>query len=155
VESRDDPELPAWTLAALSGSPAAPFDAYPLVTVDSDGWPHVALLSWGEVVVRTGVGLMLALWPASTTTRNLERTGQAILDVAGEGGVLHIRLRARRCAGRGDTQLAVFVASIEDARHDLVSYATIAHGVKFELRDPRTIDRWQDVRRALATIECE
>ena len=48
-----------------------------LLTVGPEGWPHVALLSAGEVLAATPEEIRLALWPSSQTTANLRRTGQA------------------------------------------------------------------------------
>lgn len=52
-----------------------------LVTVDDDGWPHIALLSAGEVVLERPDGARLALWPDSTTSANLIARRLALLAV--------------------------------------------------------------------------
>jgi hypothetical protein len=141
-----DDRLPGWAVAVLSAEPTRPYDAYPLVTVDEDGWPHVALLSWGELLPKGDTHVMLALWPASSTRRNLERTGRAVLDIAGEGGVLHVRLRVENCVPPVETPLAVFSGFVTGARHDVVAYASITHGPRFDLLDERVHDRWLQVR---------
>ena len=50
-----------------------------VATVDEAGWPHYALLSYFEVVARDRTTLRLAPYTASTTTKNMRRTGKLSL----------------------------------------------------------------------------
>src|SRR5215207_8686012 len=50
-----------------------------LLTTTEAGWPHLAMLSVGEIVAAGARELRLALWVNSTATTNLARTGQATL----------------------------------------------------------------------------
>src|SRR5437879_3989755 len=65
-----------------------------LLTVGPEGWPHVALLSAGEVLAATPEEIRLALWPSSQTTANLRRTGQATLTFIQQEGAYYAQLEA-------------------------------------------------------------
>src|SRR5437868_382048 len=52
-------------------------DVIELLTVGEEGWPHVALLSVGEVLAASDTEVRLALWPDSQTTANVRRTSRA------------------------------------------------------------------------------
>lgn len=56
-----------------------------LVTTTDDGWPHVAMLSVGELTAVEPHRPRAALWPSSTATANLRA-----------------HERSRRCAARRD-----------------------------------------------------
>ena len=50
-----------------------------LATVDAEGWPHLAYLSAGEVLVHSLRRVSVCLWPASRSTANLQRAGRGVL----------------------------------------------------------------------------
>lgn len=56
-------------------------EAMMLLTVTEDQWPHIAMISVGEIVALDEKNLRLALWPGTTTTGNMIRTGKATLAV--------------------------------------------------------------------------
>lgn len=56
-------------------------EAMMLLTVTEDQWPHIAMISVGEVVALDEGNLRLALWPGTTTTGNMIRTRKATLAV--------------------------------------------------------------------------
>ena len=80
------------------------------------GWPHLAMVSVGELVVAADGRLALALWPTSTCAANLARTGRATLAVVTDGLAFSLRchvddeLRDHRRGGPGD-------AGVRVARH--------------------------------------
>ena len=67
-------ELPSEAVSLLSGdaSPARLGTVIPVLTVDAAGFPHVALLSPGEILVVTPGAVRLAVDQRSTTARNIE-----------------------------------------------------------------------------------
>jgi hypothetical protein len=67
-------DLPPEALAMLSGDdPRGQLGKIiPLVTVDGEGFPHVALLSPGEVLAVESQALRLALYEKGTTLRNIK-----------------------------------------------------------------------------------
>ena len=116
-----------------------------LSTVDSDGWPHAALLSAGDMVVMPVGRIRFALFPQSTVTSNLEREGRLTISLSLDGGICELRLRARRLAHSApDVPLAFFEAEIETVRQHVAPYATVAGGITFLLHDPQAVlPRWQ------------
>lgn len=112
-----------------------------LVTTAPDGWPHVAMLSAGEVLA-TGPGeVRLALWPGSGTTSNLAHSGRSLLMVVAGNASYYVRLAARR---GGDLSLshgprAFFVATVDDVLEDVVGYAEITSGIVFRLKEPASV----------------
>jgi flavin reductase (DIM6/NTAB) family NADH-FMN oxidoreductase RutF len=119
-----------------------------LTTTDETGWPHMALLSVGEVLALSASRVALALWPRSSTTVNLERTGQGLLTVVRPGQCLHLRIASRRVGDVTVTggSLARFTCEVQSAHVDDVSYAKIATGIVFSLVDqPLVLARWREV----------
>lgn len=54
-------------------------EAFMLLTVTEQNWPHTAMISAGEIIALSPTSLRLGLWGNTTTTRNIIRTGQATL----------------------------------------------------------------------------
>lgn len=124
-----------------------------LVTVTGDGWPHIAMVSVGEVVATGDESLRLALWPGSTATRNVTPSGNATVAAVVDGTSYSLRLAVTR-AGEVETplagQLARFEAHVEGASADEAPYAVLESGVRFRLKDPPAVlARWAELREAL------
>jgi hypothetical protein len=150
-----DPVVPAALRALLDSDDLASAEGFTmlLVTVSEDRWPHLAMLSVGEVVADGDESLRLALWPGSTATRNLTPGGHATLAAVVEGTSYALRLAATR-AGEVSTplagELARFGARVEGATADEAPYAVLESGVRFRLKDPdETRARWAELRAAL------
>ena len=136
-------ELPApvWELLDGRDLPGRVGLTWLLVTVAEDGWPHVAMLSVGEVLAVGPGSLRFALWPGSRTTANLERTGHGLLMGVVEGAAYYVRLQARRGADlsvRGRPR-AFFLVEVEEVLEDTVGYATITGGIGFRLNQPEQV----------------
>jgi hypothetical protein len=116
-----------------------------LSTIDSDGWPHAALLSAGDMLVMPPRRIRFALFPQSTVTSNLEREGRLTIALSLDGGICELRLRARRLAhSTPDVPLAFFEAEVETVRQHVAPYATVTEGITFSLHDPQSVlPRWQ------------
>lgn len=116
-----------------------------LGTVDSDGWPHAAVLSAGDMVVMPSRRIRFALFPQSTVTSNLEREGRLTIALSLDGRICELRLRARRLAhSTPDVPLAFFEAEVETVRQHVAPYATVTTGLTFSLHDPQAVlPRWQ------------
>ena len=122
-----------------------------LLTVTDDGWPHVAMLSVGEVLSTSPRGLRVALWPTSTTTANLTRAGQATLAFVHANTAYSLRCSARRAPDirpAPEGPLAVFELRIEAVLEDVAPYAELTGGVTYRLKEPEQV--WP---RRHATIE--
>jgi hypothetical protein len=124
-----------------------------LATVTEDGWPHLAMLSVGEVVATADASMRLALWPGSTATHNLTPSGCGTLSAVVDGTSYSVRLAVSR-EGEVETplagQLARFEARVEGASADEAPYAVLESGVRFRLKDPEAVlARWAELREAL------
>src|SRR5262245_53297245 len=76
-------ELPADMLDRLSGRDleAVASKVIQIFTVDAQGWPHPALLSYFEVVAIDSRRIRLATYGSSTTSSNMRRSGKVTLVV--------------------------------------------------------------------------
>src|SRR3954452_6941339 len=94
VSRRIGDTLPDQLTEALSGTDLASQigRTYALLTADERGDVSVALLSAGEVVATDDRRLRIALWPGTTTTRNLQHTGRGTLASIEPEGSFYVRL---------------------------------------------------------------
>jgi len=124
-----------------------------LLTTDDEAWPHVALLSVGELVAVDAHTLRAGLWLHSSTSKNLTRAGRAMLTLIAGGNGYYVRLAAQRGPDLdlgADGRLAYFVLRVEDVQEDSADYATLTSGVTFRLKDPaQVVPRWQHTVDAL------
>ncbi len=124
-----------------------------LLTVREDGWPHVAMLSVGEIAAPAPHRVRMALWPGSRTTANLTRDGRATLAVVHEGAGWYVRGSARRGEDlmlSSGQRLAGFELSVDEVLVDEVAYAVITAGITFRLREPQQVlPRWRETIEAL------
>lgn len=118
---------------------------YLLLTAAGDGWPHVAMLSVGELLAGAGPNLGLVLWPGSQTTASLTENGIATLMAVVPPATYYLRLRGRRLADAPvqAKPRAIFAAVVEEALEDVVAYAEVTAGIDFKLADvDATISAW-------------
>ncbi len=124
-----------------------------LLSETEDGWPHLALLSIGEVLALSPDRLRLALWPQSTATANLTRRGRATLALVHEAASYSVRLSAERgedLSVSNDYELATFDAQVTEVFEDVAPYATLTSGITYQLHDPEAVlARWEKTLRAL------
>ncbi len=153
-----EPVVPASLAVAVGrGAEAAEGLTLLLLTVREDGFPHVAMLSAGEVVARDARRLAIALWPSSTAATALARTGRATMAAVLDGVGWSLRLEAREAAAVETPlsgRLRRFEATVVAATADEAPYAVLGSGVTFRLTDPHpTLRRWAQVRAALEAAE--
>jgi hypothetical protein len=146
--------LPAALMPLLDGRDLSSREGLTVLalTVGAEGWPYVAMLSVGEVLAAGDREIRLAMWPGSTSTANLTRTGQATLMLVHEGVGYYLRLSAQRLADLtiGGAPRAFFRATIEEVLEDVVAYATITSGLTFRLVDrAKVLPGWEETVRAL------
>lgn len=141
-------------IAAAEGSGA--LEAVELITVDEDGWPHVAWLSAGELVATGPSTIAACLWPSSRTRANLRREGQGLLQAVVRGEVVKLRVRARelRQIVAEGLELTAFVLEVQAHEQDAVGYAEVLGGPRYRLhRDPDAVlTRWRTQLRALTDL---
>jgi hypothetical protein len=129
-------------------------DAFTMLVITDDGsWPHLAMVSRGEVVYGGERQLGLALWPESTACRNLTARGRAVLAFVLGGIAYTLRMAAVRLSDLSlapNPPLACFRLSVEGVTGDRPPYAVLESGVRFSLVEPGvTIPKWRATRRAL------
>lgn len=141
-------ELPAQIVTELDGAhlESRLHEAIRLSTVGEDGWPHAAQLSIGEVLAVSPCELLVAIWPASNTAKNLKRDGRLTLSLVANGGLLEMRSHATPAAEhQTNLKLAVFRIKIEAINEHRSTYADVTSGVTFRLQDEaRTVARWRE-----------
>ncbi|WP_343617130.1 hypothetical protein [Novosphingobium sp.] len=131
-----------------------------LLTCRADGWPHLAHLSCGEVVIDTMGQLRLALWAGSRGTHNLVATGQACLILASPEGVFEIRLALvgtlalpSQASGPDLQGFCLEPIAVCDKS---APYASITSALRFALHDPQTGQaRWAQLRQQLFEVQVE
>lgn len=132
-------------------------EAIRISTVDEDGWPHAAMLSVGEVLAMDDVTFRIALWPDSSTTRNVVRDGRLTLTFPCDGGLYEFRLQAKAIADQQTKyHLKFFEASILQAKKHFARYAEVIRGVTFKIHPEeveRVLQRWEEQIAALRSCE--
>lgn len=149
-----DPLVPGALRRELERDPAVDDGFTILVLTTAGDWPHLAMVSRGELVCTDERRLLVALWATSTACRNLSAAGQATLSAVVDGVAYSLRVRARRLddlttplAGT----LACFALEVDSVFGDEAPYARLESGVRFRLLDAgATVPRWVEVRAELA-----
>jgi hypothetical protein len=92
----------------------------PIATVDPAGWPHIALLSYSEIVAHDRGMLRIAIGTRSSSAANLRRTGHITVLLFDAGLVHYIKgtARERRSSMRCSPSNAVFEVSVTDVLSD-------------------------------------
>jgi hypothetical protein len=147
-------ELAASVMRLLSGTEleSGVGTTFELITVDEHRWPHVALLSVGEILATGPRTLRLALWSSSRAAANLTRSGCALLTFVHEHGYYKVRLTANEPGPLtvGGRPLAAFLCTVMEVTVDEAPYATVTQGITFQLADPaQTVTRWSETLQAL------
>ena len=128
-------------------------ETFLLLTVGEDGWPHMAMLSVGELLLADASTLRAALWLHSTATRNLTRESRGLLALVHDGAGYYLRCQAVRGPDLDlgeDGRLAYFELKIQDVLEDAVSYAVLTSGMTFKLHQPeQVLARWERTIAAL------
>ena len=125
-----------------------------ITTTDAAGFPHPAMLSFGEVVALDQRRLRLALYRMSGTSENLRRTGKLTLCLIGAGMAYYIKTTVREQSGGLEhfPELTRFEATVEtvladQAREDLEPGVRLTGGITFAVgRDVGAVlQGWQAV----------
>jgi hypothetical protein len=111
----------------------------PFCTVDAAGWPHVALLSYTEIVARDASTLRVALYADSGSAENLRRSGRATLLLFDAGLAQYVKLHAAELPQRiaATPWNAVFELRVEQVLSDAADPhreggSVITSGISFE-----------------------
>lgn len=116
----------------------------PLVTVDHEGYPRTALLSFGEIRARSRCELAVAVQAGSHTAANLIRRPAALLSYLGRHRAVWVQVRAGRghtCAS--DPEKQIFPLSIVRVKIDAANPAegpvTLLSGPIFTASEPERV----------------
>jgi len=125
-----------------------------ITTTGAEGWPHPALLSYGEMVAVDRRRLRLALYRTSRTSGNLRRNGKLTVCLIGPNMAYYIKAAAGTWQDpmEGFAHLTRFEAGIESvladqAREDLEPGSCITGGIRFDPGRPmeEALQGWQAV----------
>jgi Pyridoxamine 5'-phosphate oxidase len=130
--------------------------AIPVCTVDADGWPHPAMLSYFEVAAIDHDNLQLAIYNDSRTCENLRVRGTATLLIVDEALVCYIRGRTAQVAPAMRTapynavlNLRVDQVVFDEPPPDLEPGAFVTSGITYR---PRTGPALKRARAVLAEL---
>jgi hypothetical protein len=148
-------EMPAVLMERLRSAHAAPgapgpagreFTAVPVCTVDAEGFPHPAMLSFGELAADDPRTLRAAVFGGSRTARHLRERGRMTLLFVEPGGTYYVKARAAggESPHPGVAGVAVFSLSVVAVLADAVDTtrepaAEITSGIRFTRAAPGTL----------------
>ena len=67
-----------------------------ITTLDSNGWPHPAMLSYFEVIAKDRHNIRLATYKDSTTTSNMRRNGKLTISIIDQRVAYYIKGRVEK-----------------------------------------------------------
>ena len=117
-------------------------------TVDGDGWPHPAILSYFEVAAIDRQNLRLAVYTDSRTCANMRERGKATLIIVDERVVCYVRghveqlTPAMRVAPyNAKLSLRVEQVLFDEPPQDLEPGAYVTSGIDYSPRTAEALDR--------------
>ena len=117
-----------------------------LLTVSETGWPHLAMLSVGELLAVGPDEVRIALWKGTQTGNNLRRTSKGTLALVygGAGHYIELRVTGTGRLDVGRVTLDRFSCKVVKVLTDVVGYATLTTGIRFDLpRQDDVVARWE------------
>ena len=112
-------------------------------TLDPNGWPHPAVLSYFEIVATDRSNIRIATYESSNTTQNIRRHGKLTLSIFDERAVYYIKgqgtelCREMRCTPyNSKLNVRVHEVLIDQADPILEPGAYIACGIAYINPDP-------------------
>ncbi len=139
-------KLPSVLLDRLAQPPSAlQVTAVPICTLDRDGFPHPAMLSYGELEAGGPGDVRVSVYAGSRTARHLADDGRATLLFVDEAGAFYVKARSTGPSRPHPErpQLAIFdlrvSAVLEDAPDPSREAATaITSGIRFRRAEAGT-----------------
>ena len=112
-----------------------------ICTVDGDGWPHPAVLSYYEVAATDAATLQIAVYNDSRTCANMRARGLATLVVVDTGLVCYIRGRvtqtaAAMAASSANARMTMTIDQIvfDEPPPELEGGAVVTSGITYRAR---------------------
>ncbi len=105
-----------------------------ITTVDAQGFPHPAMLSFGEMAARDVGNIRLATYKGSTTSTNLVRNKKLTVIIADEGITYYIKGTVTPLgeALKGLPYMVPFNMKVEQVLEDAEPEAPITTGIRFK-----------------------
>lgn len=117
-------------------------------TVDGDGWPHPAILSYFEVAAIDRQNLRLAVYTDSRTCANMRERGKATLVVVDERVVCYVRGQVKQLApamraAPYNAKLGLRVEQVlfDEPSQELEPDAYVTSGMTYSARSADALDR--------------
>ena len=138
--------LPEELMARLGAQrPAMEGTAVPICTIDAEGFPHPAMLSYGALAADSPDAFRAAVHDGSTTARNLRKRQLLTLLFVDAGLTCYVKARVsgEDAPHPGAPGIAIFPCAVEAVLIDRVDTsrepaATIATGITFRRAGPGT-----------------
>ena len=145
----------------LSGADAESLSRLAIVvcTVDADGWPHPAMLSYFEVAAIDPDNVQLAVYNDSRTCANMRARGTATLIVVDEGLVCYVRGRVTEVASAMSVapynallNLRVDQVVFDEPPPDLEPGSFVTSGITYRARTGPALERARAVLAELRDV---
>jgi len=129
-------ELTPALLERLGGAQIEAHDGkiIPIFTLDEEGWPHPALLSYYEIVAKDPTTLDTAVWKNSSTAVNLRRARKVTLMISDHGVNYYLKGRVQEMEYEmtGATPVSRFRIMLEQVIEDQEANAEITTGLTYK-----------------------
>ena len=123
-----------------------------ICTVDSNGWPHPAMLSYFEVAAIDRHNLRLAVYTNSRTCANMRERGKATLIIVDTGLVCYLRGTVaelvpamRKAPYNAKLNLRIEQVVFDEPPPDLEPGVRVTSGITYSARTPATLARAQAI----------
>jgi hypothetical protein len=147
--------IPAELLAALG--PAALVDeqqvGYLLSTSGEDGEPRIAMVGLGEVFAPDDEHLRFALWPGTSTGRNLRSGRPVLFSAVGPEGVYYLRGTVAELPIPDGVELDFFELTVRRVESDAHPGMPVTSGITFRVEgehQAQVLADWRHQRELLA-----
>ncbi|MGE1113710.1 hypothetical protein ACQJ0K_18335 [Priestia megaterium] len=127
-------------------------DAMLLSTVTSEGFPHVAMISAGELIAISSLRVKLLVWKDTTSSTNMIQNHRATVTLVIEGKAYYIKLLLKKEASVL-SGYELFTGEVAGVKEDYAKYAVLTSGIQFQLHNSKEIlSRWnQSIKAVLST----
>ncbi|BAH82968.1 PNPOx family protein [Candidatus Ishikawella capsulata] len=124
-----------------------------LLSTNTQGWPHTAQLSLGEIYASDQKTIKIALWSNSNNKKNIEYNNKLSLVLAWNKGIVEIQGLAKLLAEKSLCKLTIFEIKLISIIHYCSNYANVISGISFIVHDPQNVNfRWKKQRQLLVNI---
>ena len=125
--------------------------AIEVLTTSAEGWPQIAHLSAGEVLVDASSAIRIALWANTRNNAALRATQRATLMFVLDGEIIEIRCRCD-AVRELPSNLEAFLLVPLEVRDKSAPYAEVVSGIAYRYREPANVSaHWRALRDALET----